>query len=80
MNTNQKIAVICLLPAVAGYLGWLFVSGVRSGHAYLPRIGYYSRQLRPASFWALSALTLILAAAFLIGWLFMLTEYLSSRN
>jgi hypothetical protein len=65
-----------LLPAVGGYLGLLVFSGIRTGQAYFPRVGYYSRHLQPSAFWGLIALTAVLAAAFLIGWFMLLIEYL----
>lgn len=77
MTYRQKIAIMFLLPTLGLYLTWLIVSGLRSGQAYFPRIGYYSRQLQPAAFWGLISLTLLLAIAFVTGWLMLLMEYMA---
>jgi hypothetical protein len=78
MELYKKVSIALLLPAVFIYLGWLVVSAIRSGHAYFPRVGYYSRELRPKSFWALICLSLVLAAAFVVGWFFLMMEYLDN--
>jgi hypothetical protein len=78
MSTSQKIAVIILLPAVVGYLGWLFAGALKSGHAYFPYVGYYARQMQPVRFWGTAGMTLALSAAFLVGWFMLVIEYMAN--
>lgn|GEM_PF-5683912 len=78
MNPHKMLPVVILLPAVFLYLGWVVVSSIRSGQAYFPRIGYYSRKASPASFWAMILLDVALAAAFAAGWFFLLIELIDS--
>jgi hypothetical protein len=78
VSHSQKIVILVLLPVAAAYFGWLVATAISSGQAYFPRLGYYSRQLQPASFWGLVTLTLLLAIAFLAGWFMLVMEYLAN--
>ena len=79
MDLFKKISVVLLLPAVFIYLGWLMVTSLRSGQAYFPRIGYYSRSLRPRSYWSLILLQVVVAIAFAIGWFFLVKETIDNN-
>jgi hypothetical protein len=79
MDMFKKISVVLLLPTVFLYLGWLMVTALRSGQAYFPRIGYYSRKLRPRSYWALIALQVVVAIAFTIGWFLLVKETIDNN-
>jgi uncharacterized membrane protein YphA (DoxX/SURF4 family) len=79
MDLFKKISVVLLLPAVFLYLGWLMVTALKSGQAYFPHIGYYSRKLRPKSYWALIVLQIVVAMAFVIGWFFLIKEYIDNN-
>jgi hypothetical protein len=74
LDLVKRLAIVILLPAVVIYFAWQVVSGLKSGHAYFPRVGYYSRELKPAGFWALICLNAVFAAAFAVGWFFLLIE------
>jgi hypothetical protein len=79
MDMFKKISVVLLLPAVFLYLGWLMVTALKSGQAYFPRIGYYSKKLNPRSYWALIVLHIIVAIAFAIGWFFLVKESIDNN-
>ena len=76
MDIAKKIAIVLLLPAVVFYLVWLIITAVRSDQAYFPRIGYCSRNLKPASFWALVCLSGIFAIGVTAGWFFLVIQYI----
>ena len=74
MDLAKKIAVVILLPAAVIYFVWMILSAFTTGHAYFPRVGYYARQSKPGSYWAMICLNALFAVAFAAGWLYLLKE------